>query len=83
MRIEVDLQGANAATVIPQLQALLFFPSLGAAMKSLPEFVADMLPFPIDVKYQPACHCFHVLSRWKVDPRLILAARISSAPVNI
>ena len=61
MRIEVDLQGANPAAVLPQLQALLFFPSLGAALKGLPEYVADMLPFPVDGKFQPACHCVHVL----------------------
>ncbi len=65
MRLEVDLQGANPAAVLPQLQALLFFPSLGAALKGLPEYVADMLPFPTDVKFQPACHCVHVLQDGK------------------
>jgi hypothetical protein len=85
MQIEVDLQGANAATVIPQLQALLFFPNLQAAMKGLPEFVADMLPFPIDVKFQPACHCFHVFQdgKWiQVDasnPKLVAPAIIKQA----
>ncbi|MGA2897255.1 MAG: hypothetical protein ABSE27_06625 [Acidobacteriaceae bacterium] len=82
MRIEVDLQGANATTVIPQLQALLFFPNLQAALKGLPEYVADMLPFPIDVKFQPACHCFHVSqdTKWtKID----IGSTNFAAPVNI
>jgi hypothetical protein len=82
MRLEVDLQGANAAVVIPQLQALLFFPSLGMALKSLPEYVADMLPFPSDVKFQPACHCFHVSQdgKWtKID----IGSPNFAAPVNI
>jgi hypothetical protein len=76
MRIEVDLQGANAATVIPQLQALLFFPSLGATLKGLPEYVSDFLPFPIDAKLQPACHCVRVSQdgKWtkleENDPKL-------------
>jgi Gram-negative bacterial TonB protein C-terminal len=82
MRLEVELQGANAATVIPQLQALLFFPSLGAALKGLPEYVADMLPFPIDVKFQPACHCFHVSqdAKWT---RIDIGSTNFAAPVNI
>jgi hypothetical protein len=65
MRIEIDLQKASPATVLPQLQALLFFPSLGEALKSLPEYVADMLPFPIDSKLDPACHCVHILQAGK------------------
>jgi hypothetical protein len=65
MRIEVDLQKAAPATVLPLLQAQLFFPSLGEALKSLPEYVADMLPYPIDVKLQPPCNCVHVLQDGK------------------
>ncbi|MGP8259819.1 MAG: energy transducer TonB [Acidobacteriaceae bacterium] len=65
MRLEVDLQKASPATVFPQLQSLLFFPSLGDALKSLPEYVADMLPYPIDTKLQPPCNCFHVLQDGK------------------
>ena len=86
MQIEVELQGAKPATVIPQLQALLFFPSLGVALKGLPEYVADMLPFPFNVKFQPACHCFHVFQDGKwitVDannPKLIAPALIKQAP---
>jgi hypothetical protein len=82
MRLEVDLQGANPAAVLPQLQALLFFPSLGAALKGLPEYVADMLPYPTDVKFQPACHCFHVSQdgKWtKID----IGSTNFAAPVNI
>ena len=60
-----DLQKASPATVIPQLQAQLFFPSLGEALKSLPPYVADMLPYPIDTKLQPPCNCVHVLQDGK------------------
>jgi hypothetical protein len=82
MRLEVELQGAKPEVVIPQLQALLFFPSLGAALKGLPEYVADMLPFPSDTKFQPACHCFHVSqdAKWtKID----IGSTNFAAPVNI
>ena len=65
MQIEVELQGASPAVVLPQLQALLFFPSIKAALGGLPEYVADMLPFPSDNKYEPACHCAHVLQDGK------------------
>jgi hypothetical protein len=65
MQIEVELQGTKPAVVIPQLQALLFFPSLGAALKGLPEYVSDFLPFPVDAKLQPACHCVRVFQDGK------------------
>jgi hypothetical protein len=65
MRLEIDMQKAPPATVLPQLQAQLFFPSLGEALKSLPPYVADMLPFPIDAKLQPPCNCVHVLQDGK------------------
>jgi hypothetical protein len=65
MRLEVELQGANPAVVIPQLQALLFFPSLKATMDALPEYVSDFLPFPIEGKFQSTCHCVHVLQEGK------------------
>jgi hypothetical protein len=82
MRIEVELQGASPATVIPQLQSLLFFPSLGAALKGLPEYVADMLPFPVDAKLQLACHCFHVSqdAKWT---NIDIGSTNFAAPVNI
>jgi len=86
MRIEVDLQKANPATVIPQLQAQLFFPSLGEALKSLPPYVADMLPYPIDAKLQPPCNCVHLLQdgKWiEVDgsnPNLVAPGFIKMAP---
>jgi hypothetical protein len=86
MRLEVDMQKATPATVIPQLQAQLFFPSLGEAMKSLPEYVADILPFPVDTKLQPPCHCAHVLQdgKWiQVDgsnPNLIPPAFTKIVP---
>ena len=82
MRLEVDLQGANPAAVLPQLQALLFFPSLGAALKGLPEYVADMLPYPTNVKFQPACHCFHVSQEGKWT-RIDIGNTNFAAPVNM
>jgi len=86
MRLEVDLQKASPATVLPQLQALLFFPSMGEALKGLPEYVADMLPFPVDSKLQPPCHCVHVLQdgKWiQVDgsnPNLVPPAFTKMVP---
>jgi hypothetical protein len=66
MRIEVDIQSATPSVAIPQLQALLFFPTLKAALDGLPEFVADFLPFPSDGKLlPPACHCIHVFQDGK------------------
>jgi hypothetical protein len=59
MRIEIDLLGADAATVVPQLQAALFFPSMSAALAGLPPLVADILPFPSDGIYHPA-HSSHI-----------------------
>jgi len=44
-----------------------------------------MLPFPSDIKFQPACHCFHVFQdgKWvQVDannPKLIAPAIIKQA----
>ena len=86
MRLEVDMQKASPATVIPQLQAQLFFPSLGEALKSLPVYVADILPFPVDTKLQPPCNCAHVLQdgKWiEVDgsnPNLVPPAFIKIVP---
>jgi len=66
MRLEVDIQGTTLAAAIPQLQALLFFPNMKAALDGLPEYVADYLPFPTDGKLQtPACHCIHVFQDGK------------------
>lgn len=59
MRIEIDLSGADAAAVVPQLQAALFFPSISAALAGLPPSVAGILPFPSDGVYHPA-HNSHV-----------------------
>jgi hypothetical protein len=76
MRLEVDLQGADAATVIPQLQAALFFPNMQAALNGLPEFVSDMLPFPADGKVPTTCRCSHIFQdgKWvkleENDPKL-------------
>jgi len=44
MTLEIDLQGADPAVVIPQLQAALFFPDLDSAIAGLPKMVAQMLP---------------------------------------
>jgi len=76
MRLEIDLQGADAATVYPKLQAELFFPNMQSALGSLPEFVSDMLPFPADGKFQSTCHCSHIFQdgKWvkltENDPKL-------------
>jgi hypothetical protein len=65
MRLEIDLQGADAATVIAQLQAELFFPSLKAALDGLPESVSDMIPFSADGVYHSTCNCAHILEDGK------------------
>jgi hypothetical protein len=65
MRLEIDLQGADAATVFPLLQAALFFPNLKAALDGLPASVSDLLPYPSDVKFESACQCTHVLEDGK------------------
>jgi hypothetical protein len=66
MRIEVDLQDTKPEVAYPQLQALLFFPTMKEALASLPEYVADILPFPTDGKVPPpACHCIHVFQNGK------------------
>jgi hypothetical protein len=86
MRIEVDLQKTAPATVLPQLQAQLFFSNMGEALKSLPNYVADMLPFPIDTKLQPPCNCFHVLQdgKWidvdSSNPNLVAPKVIKQVP---
>jgi hypothetical protein len=66
MRLEVDIQDAKPAVAFPQLQALLFFPTIKEALDGLPAYVADYLPFPNDGKLQtPACHCIHVFQNGK------------------
>jgi TonB family protein len=47
MKLELDLNGADPASVIPQLQEMLFFPNLKTATEGLPALVADQLPFDI------------------------------------
>ena len=64
-RLEIDLQGADAAAVFPKLQEALFFPSLSVALQSLPNYVTDMLPFSSDGKFQSTCHCSHVFQDGK------------------
>jgi hypothetical protein len=61
MRLEIDLQGADAATVFPQLQAGLFFPGLKAALDGLPAYVSDMIPFSADGMFHSTCNCAHIL----------------------
>ncbi len=60
MRLEIDLQGADAATVIPQLQGGLFFPGLKAALDGLPPEISDMVPFPADGVYHATCNCAYI-----------------------
>ena len=64
MRLEIDLEGADAATVVPQLQAALFFPSLSGALGGLPPSVAGILPFPSDGVYHPE-HSSHIFEDGK------------------
>jgi len=61
MRLEIDLQGADAATVFPQLQAGLFFPAMKAALDGLPAYVSDMVPFSADGVFHSTCNCGHIL----------------------
>jgi hypothetical protein len=60
MRLEIDLGAADAAKVLPELQADLFFPGIAVALHSLPEQVRDFIPFPADGIYQPRCHCSYI-----------------------
>ena len=66
MTIEVDLQGADPALVIPQLQTAMFFPHLQDAIDGLPNLVAHMLPAQIDkslknrVPTEPTCDCYDI-----------------------
>jgi protein TonB len=67
MTLQVDLQGADPAVVIPQLQEALFFPHLQEAIDDLPKIVAHMLPGQIDEsvwrKIDPAlaaCDCYRI-----------------------
>jgi hypothetical protein len=86
MTLEIDLQGANPAEVIPQLQAAIFFPNMAAALQGLPDFVADMLPFSSDGVYQSTCHCTRIFQdgKWvkleENDPKLIASKLIQAAP---
>jgi len=57
MTLEVDLQGADPAVVIPQLQTALFFPHLQDAIAGLPKMVAQMLPYPINGHPKPPDDC--------------------------
>jgi hypothetical protein len=80
MRLEIDLQGADAATVFPQLQAALFFPSIKAALDALPDSVSDIVPFSSDGVFHSACQCTHILQdgKWvkidEKDPKLTAPA---------
>lgn len=65
MRLEIDLGGADVATVLPLLQAELFFPSLKAALDGIPVYVADMIPFSADGKFYTTCHCTPILQDGK------------------
>jgi hypothetical protein len=44
MVLKIDLKGADPATVIPQLQAALFFPDLQSAINNIPRMVANTIP---------------------------------------
>ena len=63
MVLKIDLKGADPATVIPQLQAALFFPDLQSAIDNLPRMVATMIPAAVDKSSEdgpstkPTCDC--------------------------
>jgi hypothetical protein len=65
MRLEIDLGGADAATVLPQLQSELFFPGIKAALDGIPVYMADMIPFSADGKFYTSCHCTPILQDGK------------------
>ena len=66
MTLQVDLQGADPAVVIPQLETALFFPDSDSAIASLPNLVAHMLPAQADKAKQsfnfanPTCVCYRI-----------------------
>jgi TonB family protein len=53
MILEVDLEGADSTVVLPKLPPLMFFPSIDTAVASLPEEVADTLPFDTSLAVNP------------------------------
>lgn len=91
MRLEIDLQGVDAATVVPQLQEGLFFPSMQGALEGLPQSVKDMLPFSSDGVFHSVCHCSNIFQdgKWvkleENDPKLKppgFVKMASEAPLN-
>ncbi len=56
--IEIDLNGADPASVLPQLRDMLFFPDVGSAIAGLPDPVARAVPasVPPKVSVDP-CNC--------------------------
>lgn len=86
MRLEIDLQGADAATVFPQLQGALFFPSLKAALDNLPPPLTDMVPFPADGVYRSTCNCAYIDQdgKWVKleagDPKLSAPSVLKTVP---
>jgi TonB family protein len=62
MEIEIDLNGAEAASVLPQLRDLLFFPDTASAIAALPPQLARSMPasVPRQVSVDP-CNCTRFL----------------------
>jgi TonB family protein len=58
MEIEIDLNGADAAGVLPQLRDLLFFPDVASAIAGLPPQLTRSVPAPVprQVSADP-CNC--------------------------
>jgi hypothetical protein len=85
MRLEIDLGGADAATVLPLLQTQLFFPGIKAALDGIPMYVADMIPFSADGKFYTTCHCTPILQdgKWVKleagDPKMGVAGVVKAA----
>ncbi len=66
MTLDVDLQRADPAVVIPQLQMALFFPDLDTAIAGLPNLVARMLPASVEIIQSMrsqkglSCDCYRI-----------------------
>ena len=63
MQLEIDLQGADPATVLPQLQEMLFFPDAASATAALPEHLVTFLPFDISHVRKAPCNCKYIFDK--------------------
>jgi TonB family protein len=62
MEIEIDLNGADVASVLPQLRDAIFFPDVAAAIAGLPKRLVRSVPAPVPPQASvDPCHCQQVL----------------------